>query len=95
VTRYVEIHSEVTVSMRNVPAGRKVSVFPSMAKVTYKCAFPLSTDPSSGVRFFIDYKGFEGSIGGRCIPRPVSLPDGVLDYSLEPEVFECVEEGRQ
>lgn len=95
VTRYVEIHSEVTVSMRNVPAGRKVSVFPSMAKVTYKCAFPLSTDPSSGVRFFIDYKDFEGSIGGRCIPRPVSLPDGVLDYSLEPEVFECVEEGRQ
>ncbi|MBQ9819987.1 MAG: hypothetical protein IJM60_06880, partial [Bacteroidales bacterium] len=81
--------------LRNVPAGRKVSVLPSVAKVTYKCAFPLSADPSDGVRFYIDYKDFESSIGGRCIPRPVSLPDGVMDYSLEPEVFECVEEGRQ
>ena len=94
VTRYVEIPAEVTVSLRNVPAGKHVSVYPSVAKVVYQCAFPLSADPSEGVRFFIDYKDFEGSIGGRCIATPASLPEGVLDYSIEPEVFACVEEGR-
>ncbi len=95
VTRYVEIPAEVTVSLRNVPAGKKISVYPSVAKVVFQCAFPLSSDPSDGVRFYIDYKDFEGSLGGRCIPIPANLPEGVIDYTIDPEVFECVEEGRQ
>ena len=92
VTRYVEIATEVTVNSRNVPAGLKLSVYPSTAKVVYRCKFPLSQDPSDLVSFHIDYADFQKSIGGRCLAQPSKIPDGVIDYSLEPEVFDCVEE---
>ena len=95
VTRFVEIASETVISIRNVPSGRKVSVYPSVAKVYYKCAFPLSSDPSNKVHFFIDYKNFENSREGKCIAEHTSLPEGVLDCTTEPEVFDCVEEGKQ
>lgn len=94
VTRFVEIESSVGISIRNVPSGKRVSVYPSVAKVLYKCAFPLSADPSNDVQFYIDYNEFEKSKGGKCVAVPVRLPDGVIDYTMTPEVFDCVEEGR-
>ncbi len=95
VSRFVEICTEVNVTARNVPPGVKLSVFPSTAKVVYKCSFPLSHDPSDVVSFFIDYHDFEKSIGGRCIAQSSSIPEGVIEYSIDPEVFDCVEEGRR
>lgn len=92
VTRYVEIAAEVSVIPRNVPSGLKLSVFPSTARVVYKCGFPLSRDPSDEVSFYIDYADFQKSIGGRCIAKPSKIPEGVIEYSIEPEVFDCVEE---
>ncbi len=92
VTRFVEIATEVAVTPRNVPAGLKLSVYPSTAKVVYKCNFPLSNDPSDLVSFHIDYTDFRKSIGGRCMAIPSKIPDGVIEYSIEPEVFDCVEE---
>lgn len=92
VTRFVEIATEVAVSPRNVPAGLKLSIYPSTAQVVYKCIFPLSNDPSDLVSFHIDYTDFRKSIGGRCIATPSKIPDGVIEYSIEPEVFDCVEE---
>ncbi len=95
VTRYVEISAEVVVSVRNVPAGRKLSVYPSVANVVFKCAFPLSSDPREGVHFYIDYEDFEKSIGGKCVAKPTKVPEGVIEYAMTPEVFDCIEEGRQ
>lgn len=95
VTRYVELGADVVVSMRNVPAGRKLSIYPPVAKVVFKCAFPLSSDPREGVRFYINYEDFEKSIGGKCVAKPSMIPDDVIEYTIEPEVFDCVEEGRQ
>lgn len=92
VTRYVEIATDVAVTARNVPSGLKLSIFPSTARVVYKCGFPLSRDPSDEVSFHIDYSDFQKSIGGRCIARPSKIPEGVIEYSIEPEVFDCVEE---
>ena len=92
VTRFVEIATEVSVTPRNVPSGLKLSVYPSTAKVVYRCVFPLAHDPSDVVSFHIDYADFQKSIGGRCIARPSKIPDGVIDYTIEPEVFNCVEE---
>lgn len=94
VTRFVEIESNVTVHVRNVPAGKRVSVLPSVAKVVYRCAFPLSADPTQDVQFYIDYKDFEISKGGKCVPYAGRLPEGVIDYTVSPEVFDCVEEGK-
>ena len=92
VTRFVEIATDVTVTPRNVPAGLKLSVYPSTAKVVFKCVFPLTHDPSDLVSFHIDYSDFQKSIGGRCMAIPSKIPDGVIEYSIEPEVFDCVEE---
>ena len=92
VTRFVEIATEVAVTPRNVPAGLKLSIYPSTARVVYKCGFPLSHDPSDLVSFHIDYTDFRKSIGGRCMAIPSKVPDGVIEYSIEPEVFDCVEE---
>ena len=95
VTRYVEVSSEVAIGVRKLPAGRKLSVFPSTATVVFKCAFPLSQDPTEGIQFYIDYKDFVNSKGGKCIAHASRIPDGVIECTMDPEVFECVEEGRQ
>lgn len=94
VTRYVEIGAEAVISLRNVPAGVRLSVYPSTAKVVYRCAFPLSVDPTENVRFFIDYTDFENSRGGKCVPRVSGIPEGVISYTIIPEVFECIENAR-
>lgn len=94
VTRFVEIRTDVVISLRNVPAGKKLSVYPSTARVVYRCAFPLSNNPADDVHFYIDYKDFEKSIGGKCIAHATRIPEGVIEYSIEPEVFDCVEEGK-
>ena len=39
----------------------------------------------------IDYEDFASSISGRCVPRVRTLPSGVLDYRVEPAVFDCIE----
>lgn len=91
VTRYVEVKAEMKVNVRNVPAGKELVVYPSVVDVVFKCVFPLGYDPSEGARFYVDYKDFSSSINGRCVPRVEGLPPSVIDYTIEPQVFECVE----
>lgn len=91
VERFVEISTTVQVRARNVPPGRSLTVYPSTARVTYRCSFPVLSDPVGNVSFYIDYKDFLQSLSGKCLPRRDVLPGGVLSYSIEPEVFECVE----
>lgn len=95
VSRFVEVKAQLKVNVRNVPSGRVVSVYPSTADVSFKCAFPLSSDPSEEVELYIDYEDFARSINGNCIPNVSDLPSDVLDYSIEPQVFECIENFRQ
>ena len=91
VTRYVELHREVKVGTRNVPAGRDLTVYPSGVDVVFRCVFPLAYDPTEGVSFYVDYNDFASSINGRCVPRDSGLPSSVIDYSVEPKVLECIE----
>jgi hypothetical protein len=91
VTRYVELRREVKIGTRNVPAGRDLTVYPSVAEVVYRCAFPLASDPTDGITFYVDYDDFANSINGRCVPRDSGLPASVIDYSIEPKVLECIE----
>ena len=91
VSRFTELRRSVPVEVWNVPAGRKVEVYPSTADVLFRCTFPLVADPSDSFKLFIEYKDFASSMGGRCIPSALKLPRGVIDYHIEPEVFTCVE----
>lgn len=91
VTRYVEIHREVKVGTRNVPAGRDLTVYPSVVDVVFRCIFPIASDPTEGISFYVDYNDFASSINGRCVPRDSGLPASVIDYTVEPKVLECLE----
>ena len=91
VTRYVEVKREVKVGTRNVPAGRELTVFPSVVDVVFRCAFPLATDPTEKVSFYVDYDEFSRSINGRCIPRDDGIPGNIIDYTIDPGVLECIE----
>ncbi len=95
VTRFVEIRTSVALIARNVPPGRELSIFPSTAEVVYHCAFPVTDNPAEDVSFYVDYKDFEESINGRCVARASGMPEGVIDWRIEPQVFTCVEKSRK
>ena len=91
VSRYVELEANVPVEAWNVPAGHQLQVYPSRARVVFRCVFPLAKDPVPGFKLYVDWKDFSASINGRCAARTLRLPAGVLEYRVEPEVFDCVE----
>ena len=91
VTRYVELRSTLPVEVRNAPTGHELQVFPATAEVVLRCAFPLVKDPLPEFRIYVDYKDFAASINGRCVPHALRLPTGVLEYRVQPEVFDCIE----
>lgn len=92
VTRYVEVSSEIRIDVINLPADKFLSVYPSTAKVVFKCVFPLSADPTRNVSLYIDYEEFTQSINGRCVARISGLPSSVIDYTVDPQIIECMEE---
>ena len=91
VTRYVEIVKEARVVTRNVPAGRTLVVYPSVVRVMLRCRFPMLAASNVNPVLWIDYEDFKKSFSGKCIPRIENLPEWVINYQVEPEVFECVE----
>lgn len=91
VTRYVELQTTVTLEVWNAPAGHRLQVYPPEAQVFLRCAFPIAKDPLKDFKLYIDWKDFSASLTGRCTPRTLRLPAGVLEYRVEPEVFDCIE----
>jgi len=92
VSRFVELPVTVPIFTANVPEGRELLVFPPFADVICKCAFPVVDDEHESIRFSIDYNDFANSISGRCLPHCDLLPQGVIDYVISPEVFDCIEQ---
>ena len=90
VGRFVELHSSVKINSRNVPSGIQFLVFPSKADVVWRCSYPIKSNPADNAVFYVDYKDFEGSITGRCVIK-ADVPEGVISYSVTPEVCSCVE----
>lgn len=90
VSRYVEIRAEVKVETRNVPARVDLAVLPSTATAVFRCAFPTASDPSVHTHFYVDYREFANSRSGRCMAHCEGLPSDVIDYTLTPEVFDCM-----
>lgn len=93
VTRYVEITKSVPVAVRNAPAGKTFSVYPSVADVAFKCVFPMPSDRTDEVVIYIDYADFAKSRNGRCIAKVSELPSGVIDCEVTPDIFDCIENG--
>ena len=90
VSRFVELDAELPVNGRNVPAGTSFTIYPNRVKVVFRCVFPVISDPASSV-CYVDYREFAGSLTGKCIIHCDNLPRGVISYTVQPEVAECVE----
>jgi hypothetical protein len=90
VTRFVEVRAEVKIGTRNVPARTDLAILPSTATAVFRCVFPTTVDPSLQTSFYIDWRDFTNSRSGRCVPRCEGLPSNVIDYTLTPEVFDCL-----
>ena len=91
VTRYVELRSQSPVQVRHVPAGATLSVYPSSVQVSYKCVFPVASDPAEEAVFYVDYTEFAESLTGKCLVHCDNLPSGVIECRVEPQVCDCVE----
>ncbi len=91
VQRYVELTEDLTVFTTAVPHNRILFVYPSTAKVSLRCAFPVTIDPKQDIRLSINYQDFVRSLHGECIPTVGGLTDAVLSYEIDPPVFDCVE----
>ena len=89
VMRYVSITRNVDIGVANVPADKELMIYPSKAEVVFKCVFPLVADVGQA-EFHIDYNDYIESRSGKCIPVPGFLPEGVIEYEMSPEIFECV-----
>lgn len=92
VSRYVEIRTRVNVEVWNAPAGHHLQVFPPTAEVVLRSVFPIGSDPLQRFKLYIDWRDFNASLSGRCVPHTLRLPAGVLDCRVEPEVFDCIED---
>lgn len=90
VVRYVEISGNVDIKARYVPRDVALSIYPSSAEATFRCAFPYDGKSINKISFYVDYHDFQKSITGRCAIRSSELPDGVLSYRIEPQVCECL-----
>ena len=90
VARFVEIRSDVKVEVRNVPPGVTFSAYPSTALAVFRCQFPSKGNPLETTRFYVDYRDFASSVSGRCVAHCENLPQYVIDWHLEPEVFDCM-----
>jgi len=67
-------------------------VYPSKATVILLCKFPVGRDPFDSFEVYVDFDDFNTSLSGRCVARTgEKLPSGVLDYRVEPAVFDCIE----
>lgn len=91
VVRYVELQTMVQLEVWNAPAGKHIQVFPPQAQVVLRCRFPVTKDPLPQFKLYVDYQDIASSLSGRCIPRSMRLPAGVLDYRVSPEIFDCIE----
>ena len=91
VSRYVELSATVPITMRNVPQGVSLNCFPTSAEMTFRCVFPMVSDPTETVGCYVDYQEFAGSITGRCMVHHDNLPQGVIKCLVKPEVVNCVE----
>jgi len=94
VKRFVEITRNLPISVRNVPADKKLNVFPSVAKVLLKCSFPLEAEPDSGLMLYVDYDEYITSLSGKCPIRLAGAPKGLITYEVDPVVASCVLEER-
>ena len=91
VTRFVEFRRVLPIEIRGARGRRSISALPSESTVTFRCIFPMTSDPSEKVSLYVDYSEFAESLDGTCLVHVDGLPESVINCVLDPEVCVCVE----
>ena len=94
VKRYVEVVKTLPVSVRNVPVGKELVIYPSVVTVRLKYSFPLEADPDMNPELYVDYADFVNSLSGKCMVRLSGLSKGIITYEVEPVSVNCIQEER-
>ena len=94
VKRFVEVMCSVPVTVVNVPAGKKMYVYPSEVDVCLKCNFPLVDVPERGLRVVADYNDLHKSLGQSCILKVQAPSRGVISSEAIPATVSCVWEDK-
>ena len=94
VTRYVEISKTYQIYPVNVPADKKLQVYPSYLEAVFKCRYPGTADATENVSFVVDYNDFVTSLSGKCPVKSSFLPAEILSCEISPVAVDCVLEDR-
>jgi hypothetical protein len=92
VVRFTELQAVAPIKAVNVPAGKAMSVYPSVAKVSLKYEFPPVAGFSEDVVLTVDYNEFQESLSGKCRVKLAAPKDGVIVYQVDPPYVECIVE---
>lgn len=94
VVRFTELQTVTPISVINVPDGKTLSVYPSVARVSVKYEFPPVSGFTEEVSLVVDYDEYLESLSGKCSVRMVAPKDGVISYEINPPYVECIAEER-
>ncbi len=94
VVRFTELQTVAPIRAVNVPAGKTLSVYPSVASVNVKYEYPPVTGFTDEVSLVVDYAEFQESISGKCRIKMVTPEAGVISYEVNPPYAECIVEER-
>lgn len=89
VVRFTELQTVAPIKTVNVPAGKNLAVYPSVAKVSLKYEFPPVAGFSEDVVLTVDYNEFQESLSGKCRVKLAAPKDGVIVYQVDPPYVEC------
>jgi hypothetical protein len=93
VVRFTELRAVAPITSVNVPDGKLLSVYPSVAQVNIKYEFPPVPGFNEDVRLLVDYNDFQQSLSGKCKVKLITPDDGVISYTVNPPYVECIVEG--
>ena len=92
VVRFTELKTVAPIRTVNVPEGKTMSVYPSVARVSVKYEFPPVAGFSEDVILTVDYNDFQDSLSGKCEIELAAPKDGVISYEVDPPYAECIVE---
>ena len=90
VVRFTELRTVSPIRSINVPEGKTMSVYPSVARVRVKYEFPPVSGFSDEVSLTVDYNEFQESLSGKCRVVLASPKEGVISYEVDPPYAECI-----
>lgn len=90
VVRFTELRTVAPIKSINVPEGKIMSVYPSVARVSVKYEFPPVTGFTEDVSLTVDYNDFQESLTGKCRIVLAAPKEGVISYVVDPPYAECI-----